>query len=284
MTPGDSMRIGLFFDGANFYRSLDAVCPGVEIDYEALASWLVARIGGDAARLAGAWYYTGLRDQPDLERFLAGLERRTGFFVRRFPIADRHLVCPHCGNRGLHRVEKGVDTALVVDMLKAAWSRQVDELVLMSGDEDLRPGVEAAQEAGCPVWVASWAEQGLSPALRAAAYAHIDLMTGIEAFTTGRPRPGATGEAPAPTGPAVEEVVLQQIAVAAAYFEARGGYLARSYFERRWEALDATLPPAAMRAAVVERLVADGRVESYRTERDGRWMEAIRIPGSGGRR
>ncbi len=268
------MRIGLFFDGTNFYKALDAVRPGVELDYDALASWLLRQVGGESARLAGAWYYTGLRDQPDLERFLAGLELRTGYFVRRFPIVDRHLACPQCGELGVHRVEKGVDTAIVVDMLKAAWSRQVDALVLMSGDEDLRPGVEAAQDVGCPVWIASWATQGLSRSLRAAAYAHVDLTEGVDSFATGRTRPGASPADPV----AAEDAVLQQVATAAAYFAARGGYLARSYFERRWDAGGAALPPGTQRSAVVERLIAAGRVELYQAEREGRFMEALRLP------
>ena len=68
------MRIALFFDGNNFYRSMDAFDASMELDYDRLARWTVEQLGGANGELAGAYYYTGFADQSGLDRFLKGLE------------------------------------------------------------------------------------------------------------------------------------------------------------------------------------------------------------------
>ena len=93
------MRIALFFDGNNFYRSMDAFDPTIELDYDRLASWAVKRVAPGRGEMAGAYYYTGFAEQTGLDRFLKGLELRTGFFVRRQPLVERHATCP----RGMHK-------------------------------------------------------------------------------------------------------------------------------------------------------------------------------------
>ncbi|WP_394276310.1 NYN domain-containing protein [Luteococcus sp.] len=49
--------------------------------------------------------------------------------------------------------QKAVDTRLVADMVTIAHQRQVDRFVLLSGDEDMVPGVEAAEDLGLHVEV-----------------------------------------------------------------------------------------------------------------------------------
>ena len=73
------MRIALFFDGNNFYRSMDAFDPTIELDYDRLAAWTLQRVAPEHGELAGAYYYTGFSEQTGLDRFLKGLELRTGF-------------------------------------------------------------------------------------------------------------------------------------------------------------------------------------------------------------
>ncbi len=274
------MRVGLFFDGTNFYRGLEAVRPGLEVDYERLAAWLVERVGGTSARLGGAWYYTGLADQSTLERFLSGLERRRGYFVRRFPVAERSTHCAHCGQESSVRIEKQVDTSLVVDMMRAAMVGQLDALVLLSGDEDLVPGVRACIDLGRPVWLASWGGHGMAPALRAAGFDHIDLTAGEASFSTGRVRAGfegVDGGIPSADGPLdVEAGLVEQVRSAAHYFQTRGGHLARWYFVHRWESEGLTVTAGTERSRLVERLLESGRIQSYQADVNGRMVEALR--------
>jgi hypothetical protein len=54
--------------------------------------------------------------------------------------------------------QKGVDSLIVTDMVALARNRAISDLVLLSGDEDLRVGVQLAQELGVRVHLV-----GISP-------------------------------------------------------------------------------------------------------------------------
>ena len=41
------------FDGNNFYRSMELLQEGLELDYDRLVSWVVAQVGG--ANASGGW-------------------------------------------------------------------------------------------------------------------------------------------------------------------------------------------------------------------------------------
>jgi len=47
--------------------------------------------------------------------------------------------------------QKGVDSLIVTDMIALARNRAISDAVLVSGDEDLRVGVQQAQEFGVRV-------------------------------------------------------------------------------------------------------------------------------------
>jgi uncharacterized LabA/DUF88 family protein len=68
--------------------------------------------------------------------------------------------CSSCGATLMTSAEKGVDAALVTDLLSLAWQRAYDVAVLVSGDADYIPAVEYVQEQGLKVINASWASKG----------------------------------------------------------------------------------------------------------------------------
>jgi len=266
------MRVALFFDGNNFYRSMDAYDPTIELDYDRLAAWVVDQLGGDAAELSGAYYYTGFTESSGLDRFLRGLEMRTGFFVRREPIVERAMSCPHCEGEVHYRIEKRVDTRLVAEMIQLAAVGAFDRAVIFSGDEDLVPAVDAVQALGRQVYLASWAGRALSHTLRVHAFGHIDLVDGVEQFTTGRRRPSAE----VLDGPGDLAAVLEQLRHAVAYFTERGGHVSRWYFENRWKA-DGPCPPAGdARHELLSQLIERGDVEEFQTAVNGRPISAVR--------
>lgn len=260
------MRVSLFFDGSNFFHGMEARTQGVELDYEALASWLVARVGGVGASLASATYYTGTADQPGLDRFLSGLELCPGYFVSRQPVARRLVECPSCRAEQEVRSEKRVDTQIVADMIRLAYAGAYDRAVLLSGDDDLVPALEVVQGTGRPVHVATWGGHGLAPTLRAAAWSHLDLLEALADVSTGRAR----GEE------LDDQVVLGQLNVAVGYFTDRGGHLSRWYFVNRWSAEGALMPEGPPRARAVDRLVAAGAAELYEADVNGRQVVALR--------
>ncbi|MFX1369529.1 MAG: NYN domain-containing protein [Promethearchaeota archaeon] len=44
--------------------------------------------------------------------------------------------------------QKGVDVLLTVDLMRMAWSRQIETAILVTGDSDFVPAIESAKDAG----------------------------------------------------------------------------------------------------------------------------------------
>ena len=201
------MKICIFFDGQNFYRSLQRYDETLRVDYDRLATWITQAVGGPAAMFGGAYYYVGVSaDAPPLvEGFLKGLELRPGYFVKREPRVRRTGRCPACGAEYEYTTEKRVDTRLVADLIHYAANGAYDAAVLVSGDDDFVPAVEAVNALGKQVWVATWSAEELSTDLRVRCFGHIHLSEGVGAFRVERlPRDrDARRAASAPTAAAV---------------------------------------------------------------------------------
>ena len=115
-------RVALFFDGKNHMKDLRRTAEDRWLDHGALAQWVVQHVSGD--QLHAAYYYTGVpnshddnRDRHALSDLLEELERRPGFFVRRFNRRATTRECPHCKGIIAYTEEKMVDTSLVADMI-----------------------------------------------------------------------------------------------------------------------------------------------------------------------
>src|SRR2546428_5207709 len=149
------MKIAIFFDGQNFYRSLLRYDESLRVDYDRLAAWITQQIGGPNALFSGAYYYVGVSsDAPPLvEGFLKGLELRPGYFVKREPRVRRAGRCPACGQEYEYTTEKRVDTRLVADLIHYAASNAFDAAVIVSGDDDVVTAGVAANSLGSPGWV-----------------------------------------------------------------------------------------------------------------------------------
>src|SRR5881275_1704380 len=193
------MKVAIFFDGQNFYRSLLRYDESLRVDYDRLAAWITQQVGGPNALFSGAYYYVGVSaDAPALvEGFLKGLELRPGYFVKREPRVRRSGRCSACGATYEYTTEKRVDTRLVADLIQLAANDAFDAAVLVSGDDDFVPAVEAVNSLGKQVWVATWSADELSTDLRVRCFGHIHLSDGVGAFRTDRlPRDRDRGAPP----------------------------------------------------------------------------------------
>ena len=271
------MRVSLFFDGNNFYRSMDTCLNGMEVDYDELARWVVHKAGGADARLSGAYYYTGYSENSGLGRFLKGLELRMGFFVRREPVVERVSQCSHCGGELVSRVEKRVDTRLVAEMVQYAAVDAYDRAVVFSGDEDLVPALDAVAALGKQVLVASWGENALSSVLRVHSFGHLDLTEGSDEFVTGRKRgeEESHGGGCSSTQANIEDL-YSQLLEAWNYFSGRNGHVSRWYFENRWKPSGRCPPPGVSRTHMLETLITQGKVEVFDALVNGRLVKVIR--------
>jgi hypothetical protein len=279
------MKVSVFFDGQNFYRSLQRYDESLRVDYDRLAAWITQAVGGPGAIFAGAHYYVGVSaDAPPLvEGFLKGLELRPGYFVKRELRVRRTGRCPACGVEYEYTTEKRVDTRLVAEMIHYAAAGAFDAAVLVSGDDDFVPAVEAVNALGRQVWVATWSADDLSKDLRVRCFGQIHLSDGIAAFRVERPRqlervptrmaPSRLTRGPfQPASGVALEHALQELQRA----EARLPHVSRGYFVMRWKSHQ--LPPVgAEREALVQQLIGAGLAEEFEIkDAEGRNVTAIR--------
>nr|WP_242543741.1 NYN domain-containing protein [Corallococcus sp. NCSPR001] len=82
-------------------------------------------------------------------------------------------VCPHCSGSMAGTVEKGVDTAIVTDMIRLAWEKSYDVAVLVSSDRDFIPAVDFLDKKGLKVIHAGFPPKGVD--LATSCWASFDL-------------------------------------------------------------------------------------------------------------
>jgi hypothetical protein len=259
----------------------------------------------------GAYYYVGVSSDAPMvvEGFLKGLELRPGYFVKRDKRVRRSVRCPACGADNEYTTEKRVDTRLVADLIHYAANNAYDAAVLVSGDDDFVPAVEAVNALGKQVWVATWSAEELSTDLRVRCFGHLHLSDGLAAFRVdrlprdrdrgpvpyradGRPPRPVSRIAPAPPAPAPRsaEDALGNGLTELQRAEARLPHVSRGYFVMRWKSH--LLPPAGHeREQLVQRMLDTGMVEEFEaTGPDGRVVIALRsrepdgnvaLPGQG---
>lgn len=295
------MKVALFFDGKNFYRSWREKAGDHRVDFSRLADWLMRQVGG--THLWGSHYYTGIEigeaaesdAQRNLARFLNDLEVLPGFFVYRFPRRTRTGSCSQCGAETRFSLEKEVDTTMVADMLRLAAVNAFDVMVLISGDTDHAPAAEGVKMLGKKVYIASWGGYGLSSRLIRAAFDHIDLVGGLgdfempegslglsstpssaslalnsaDRFANGSPHHANTNDADDRAtdddDEDVGDILLEELRFAERQFE--GGYVGLNYFVRRWKSPRLKESPD-WRSQLLDELIAEGDVEIY-TAPDG---------------
>ena len=283
------MNVKIFFDGQNFYRSLLRYDESLRVDYDRLALWITEAAGGPAAAFCGAYYYVGISaDAPPLvEGFLKGLELRPGYFVRREPRVRRTGHCPSCGLDYEYTTEKRVDTRLVAELIQYAANGAFDAAVLVSGDDDFVPAVEAVNALGKRVWVATWSAEELSSDLRVRCFGQIRLSEGLAAFRVERPRIAERervgigprsyeGRMPVRPMRVPPDVALERGLAELQRAQARLPHVSRGYFVTRWRSHQ--LPPAGQeREQLVQQLIEGGFAEEFElTDPDGRLIRAIR--------
>jgi hypothetical protein len=267
------MKVCIFFDGQNFYRSLLRFDESLRVDYDRLALWITQAVGGPTALFGGAYYYVGLSsDAPPLvEGFLKGLELRPGYFVKREPRVRRSGRCFTCGTEYEYTTEKRVDTRLVADLIHYAANGAYEAAVLVSGDDDFVPAVEAVNALGKQVWVATWSAEELSKDLRVRCFGQLHLSEGIAAFRAERARIAVARPVRPPVVPLLDRALAELQRA-----EARLPHVGRGYFVMRWRSH--LLPPAGPeRETLVQQLIDAGLVEEFEvTDGEGRLVRAIR--------
>jgi len=159
-------RIRIFIDFWNFQLAWndhhDPHRPKIPWD-ETLPNALVAKVApGDGVYVGTNVYASIDPNNPKdrgLNRFLHAMDGFPGYSVTKkerrpgSPPKCNHegcrrtiSECPFCGQGITRTVEKGIDAALLTDMVKAAFDDTFDVAVLITEDSDFVPAVKFIQE------------------------------------------------------------------------------------------------------------------------------------------
>lgn len=141
------MRVAIYIDGSNLYHGLLGDVGNPRVDYQKLVVKLL-----EGRPLTGVYYYNApLSQQQSPEKYRA--QQRFFSKLKGFPKFTVRLGQLERRPDG-HLVEKRVDVRLAVNMIMDAYGDRYDEAILMSGDSDFVPAIEAVKIIGKGVEVA----------------------------------------------------------------------------------------------------------------------------------
>jgi hypothetical protein len=127
----------------------------------------------EAGRKLKRWLDSFLDNQPSFR--VKSRERISKARPIHCRVCDKqHDSCPHCKEPLSWSPEKGVDAAIVTDMLSLASEEAYEVAVLVSSDADFVPGVEWLQGRGLKVLNATWSKHGYELAKTAWASLKLD--------------------------------------------------------------------------------------------------------------
>lgn len=119
------------------------------------------------------WLSNFLDRQPSFRVFVKEREDQPAKIYCR-TCQNEFTDCPSCNTPLVRAREKGVDAAIVTDILSLAWEGAFDVAVLVTSDADMIPCVERVQEKGFKVINACWPGRGHE--LAQACWASFDIM------------------------------------------------------------------------------------------------------------
>lgn len=141
------LQIAVFVDAGYLYAQGSALLAGskqprtrVRLNVPAMLADLLTEAKGAEpnARLLRIYWYDGLARGGSLN-----LEQRT--------VAESENVKCRFGTINSRGEQKGVDSLIVTDLIELARSHAISDTLIMSGDEDIRVGVQVAQTYGIRV-------------------------------------------------------------------------------------------------------------------------------------
>lgn len=177
-------RARIFIDFWNFQLNWNSRMPGKQCDWQSLPLALLEETNSILKGSGGVTEDTTLEEtllyasvNPTSDARLRSWLENT---VDRFPsfrvkIRERRSqpkrvhcrrcktsvdACPTCGQPYSVKVEKGVDTAIVTDLLSLAWQDAFDIAVIVSSDADFVPAAQNLLDRGLKVINASWTGHG----------------------------------------------------------------------------------------------------------------------------
>jgi uncharacterized LabA/DUF88 family protein len=214
----EKIRVRVFVDFWNFqlnwndYHSKNGATAPIPIPWKELPAVLVAEaVKGQLAKFAGIHVYASVNSNSEKDRRLSSwlhhsMAGLTGYIVdvrerkprKTFRCQEEDCktpitTCPACKKPLRGTVEKGIDAAIITDLITLASDDNYDLAVLISGDADYAPAVQFIQrKTDKQVVQAFFRAHG--DQLRNVCWDHIffeDLMSKLLLVPTGKENPTA---------------------------------------------------------------------------------------------
>lgn len=154
-------RVMVFIDGSNMYHSLKTFFNRTDIDFGKFCAKLIGR-----RQLVRTYYYNArVSRKEEPERYISQVQ----FFdsVADIPYTELRLGLLVYNNwPSTPPYEKGVDVQLATDMLTHAFKNNYDTAILVAGDNDFVPSLQAVKDMGKHIEVALFGKEETSQELR----------------------------------------------------------------------------------------------------------------------
>lgn len=187
----------IFIDFWNFQLSvIEIVGNGYRVDWKKISPWLITQaesiIGSHLSHEGTNVYLSFDPRKPDdkslrnwANNFLDHVPGVNVTMLERKPknppiCPSCHKSidsCPHCKSSTAGTIEKGVDTAMVTDLLALAWANAWEVAILLSSDRDFIPAVQMLSSKGYRVLNAHFPPMGAE--LSKVCWASLDLKKAL---------------------------------------------------------------------------------------------------------
>jgi uncharacterized LabA/DUF88 family protein len=139
-------------------KCLSVIDPAEKLSLEETLVYASVKAGDSEVGLK-TWLTNFLDKQPSFRVNIRERKERL-VKIRCNGCQKEHDRCPDCDTPFKRAPEKGVDTAIVTDLLSLGSEGRFDVAILLTSDADFIPAVERIQERGLKVINATWAGHG----------------------------------------------------------------------------------------------------------------------------
>jgi len=136
-----SKRIVVFIDGSNFYHSIKLSFNKTNVDITKFITYL----SQDNNLIVIKYYSAAINQFDDLEEY----KKQQKYFDYLNKVKRLDLYLGRLEKRpNSHKVEKGVDVKLAIDLLSLAYHDIYDIAIIISNDSDFVPAIKEIQNLG----------------------------------------------------------------------------------------------------------------------------------------
>lgn len=147
-TVRENDRVMVYIDGSNLYHVLSQSCGRHDLQFDKFAIKLAN--GRDLKRI----YYYNIRQESDSNPNIGAEQQKFLDSMYDTPYVEIRLGI--WKQRGDIMVEKGVDVMLATDLVTHAYKDHYDTAIVVSGDADFYPALQAVKDVGKHVEVAAF--------------------------------------------------------------------------------------------------------------------------------